>query len=236
MPPPDLDELKMIAHGRKVLFVIPCCKDKKFGGGLSMPAPQAQGLDGYLSGRHKVILFHGRRGASHSAGGGINSLGSTFGVPHPSAAEYLHAYDRYQGILYCVPGVLPLLKAPSEASITIMSALYGLLMPHDLIQYYDLEMRGPTIGIWRNGLPNIINECSKSIESNLIIGLFGRTTGYNTVFSGLGTIPGCDAYAVHTNGRGARHILQGLGHALVYLAAKHASSPLGYDYTIRKVR
>ena len=68
-------------------------------------------------------------------------IGPDVGIPGDQVtAQYLPAYQRYTGIVFERGRVQELYPTQSNIRLVIISALYGLLDGHDLIQKYDLKM------------------------------------------------------------------------------------------------
>ena len=227
----DINALKNLIKRKRVLYIIPCCAKKKKDG-VFMIAPEGQ-IPAGIAPNLRERLYETRLTIAQNQG--VNLNGSEFTPDAPQAASYLHAYDRYNGHLYKVPGVNALLQQ-NQPLITIMSALYGLLSPHDYIQNYDLEMTKVEHS-WIKLLPEIIDDFAARNKIDIIVGLFGRTTAYTCVFQALSARPigNCPAFSVHTKGGGTVRILRGLGHALLYLA-NDVPIPDSFQYTINQVR
>jgi hypothetical protein len=234
-----LDELKSRLAGKRVMYIIPCCSRKNSNGNIVVaPAGQVPGLIGPDLVANLYVAradAYAQLAVPHV----VNQYGSEFGANEPEKANYLHAYDRYNGHLYSVNNVHALLQNPSkDINIVIMSALYGLVTPSDLIQDYDLVM-SKTRKIWAKVLPSIIEEYANAMNIDIVVGLFGRTTAYNAVFNRLGRIQNHHrpVFSVHTirDGHNQNGISEGLGHVLLYLASG-VQPPEEFHYTVNQVR
>jgi hypothetical protein len=96
---------------------------------------------------------------------------------------YHRTADRYSGNLYRAAGGLPVAEeSASSQAVLILSALYGLLHPVDLIQDYNLQMSdSPAHRTWKQGLPRVLLhyiECNGVTEMFLLL---GRSTSYMKV-------------------------------------------------------
>lgn len=235
-----IESLRTQLLNKKVLYIIPCCSAKQHGGQTMVPAEGR--IPGSIAINLRQHLFLSRQNVyrllAPNALPHVRQDGQDFGVQEPMPADYLCAYARYTGNLYSVQGVTDLLQQ-GRISVAIISALYGLLHPHDYIQDYNLTMntRGIT-PIWRKLLPALIDDFAAHENIETIVGLLGKTTGYNRVFGALqNRREGCPTFGVNTvlDGHGQGWVSRGLGHALLYLATG-APIPEAFSYEIPRVR
>lgn len=230
-PFPHVDNIEDLRSGIGdcPLFIIPCCARKILGGNLTPPPPLFMMRD--------PTMIRCRLSAANVSGGSINPAALEFGCPHPAPVPYRPAWERYDGDLYrTVNRANPSLLQNSDF-IMIMSALYGLLKCHDRIQNYDLEMKRVR-RIWQPALPSLIVDEANILKATAIVGILSRDMhnhSYAGVFRGLQHIePRPLTYLVSTIGPGTAHIIQGLGHALLYLKGA-AALPIGFRYYIQSL-
>ncbi len=98
---------------------------------------------------------------------------------------YMWAINRYHGRIYTCHDDFKkrvTAKVKDDHKMLIMSGLYGLLHPFDLIQDYDIEMR-PVAKRWINTLSEIFPQYLKSCgDISAIIGFFGFAVPERRVF------------------------------------------------------
>lgn len=227
-------KLKKAIEGKRVLYIIPCCGRKR-AGGVNQIAPGGVVIPNLLPLSLSQQLYESRQRVRNQWCANVHH-GSDFGVANPVEADYLPAYERYDGDLYRVPGVREIL-AQCHTKVLIMSALYGLLSPQELIQWYNLRMGNPrAIGyLWAEALPPIIDACAASLKAEIIVGLFAKAetqASYSYVFGQLANNAGISAYMVHVEVPlrvfNATYVSRGLGLMLLHLV-QGAANEFNYD-------
>jgi|LSQX01.2.fsa_nt_gb hypothetical protein len=104
-----------------------------------------------------------------------------------TGGRYMPAVDRYTGTLYTADKNLAahIRKAyhdPNSPRMLIVSALYGLLHPLELIQDYNLQMSdSPAKSIWTRYLPGILKDYIERNAIKRVVMYFGGSTPYLTI-------------------------------------------------------
>lgn len=229
-----LEKLKEILDGKIILFVLPCC-DSKCPGGQTLTFP-SRGILDLLSNEDRQSILDGRKCVlKNETTQGVDAVGYEFGNGHSVAALYLPAYNRYKGILYNVDGVKPILEKPAPNQLCIISALYGVIMSEDQIQDYNLVMQGQVEQVWKDKIPIILDSLAAKTRVQVIVGLFGKTTGYAKCFAKLAARPkGLPVYHVYSTQTGRHPVLKALGNALVYLGGRSQEVPT--ECRVRAIR
>lgn len=160
------------------IYLIGCSKEKELGGSQSSSLENLSFND---------LLYSCRR-----------TLVSLYEETHEQLdwKKCMPAYERYTGrTLYSADVKAVISNNPNQ--VFIVSALFGLIRPSDLIPYYDLKMTDAIGGIfvnsfWRNQHEN----CSKCILNNVL----NTIKGDNDQFVNLLSIPYQNAFCGFKNG------------------------------------
>ncbi len=161
-------------------LVLIACSNRKQEGGVPDYAPSKQLIQGLSPGSFEKLLDL----RSQVVMGSEKSLpaGPDLGIPGSQAiAQYLPAFQRYTGIVYEVGWVQELYPSQSHIRLVIISALYGLLDGHDLIQKYDLRMddkiSGQNANTWwkQHSLGKIVEEYIKFYKPSRVYDLLPLT-------------------------------------------------------------
>lgn len=151
-----------------VMILIPC-SDKKTPGGTSV-YDASTSIYSMLPPELRERLLACRAELAALAG---LPLGPDFGNNQRPAIEYLPACERYRGKLYRAANItIDDIKRWPEKRVVIMSALYGMLLPEEMIRDYDLSMStGLVSGIrastwWRrHRLGEIVSQVAKHLNA-----------------------------------------------------------------------
>lgn len=124
------------------IYLIPCCKAKAPGGNQVSVLQNLSFNELLYSCRKKILTMY-------------NNAGN----PPLNWEECLPAVDRYNGTIY-TPAVKALINANPDKFL-IVSALFGIIKPKDLIPNYDLTMGATLMGntvasYWKNNYSDCI--------------------------------------------------------------------------------
>lgn len=179
--------------GHETLLLFPCCAGKKAGGN-NWQGDNA-GIADYLSPDAYMQLLNARKALLHecwntgrySTGkyekNRAVTIGPDFGGAEKSG-KYLPALQRYAGSLYKAgqswkDNVNAALTDGNSPRLLIVSALYGLLHPHELIQDYNLQMSdSPAKRTWSRYMPELLADYVRRNNVKRIVMYFGSSTAY----------------------------------------------------------
>lgn len=200
---PQIDIAHLVANRyisltqRKFVFVIACSKKKLDGGGLASQMSDLSFSNILNPCREELLRKY------------INA-----GNAPLDWKRCMPAYDRYRGIIYSAEVREKLINNPEN--VLIVSALFGLIKPHDLIPYYDLSMTKNLEGtrvnkFWRNEIENchkcILNEALLTIKNQRPDILFVHLlpVDYQDAFCGF--LKNSDSNRAHTHGNYIPYIM-----------------------------
>lgn len=179
--------------GLETLLLFPCCAEKQKGGN-KWQANNA-GMADYLTAVAYKQLLNARKALFHecwntdrySTGKYEKNksviIGPDFGGTDQSG-KFLPALQRYTGSLYKADQtwkdtVNAALSNGSSPHLLIVSALYGLLHPHELIQDYNLQMSdSPAKRTWSRYMPELLADYVRRNNVKRIVMYFGSSTAY----------------------------------------------------------
>ena len=179
-------------YGTDTLLLIPCCAEKQPGGGdwdsdfPSIADTLGEAHNILLSTRRELLL--NLKGLPPYTNGKYAKnidilLGPDFGGDNVTG-QYRPALERYVGSLYKAGGnwsgqVKSALLKPGAPGLLILSALYGLLHPLELIQDYNLQMSDkPARTNWNEQLPLLLKAFVENTKAKRIVMYFGSSTAY----------------------------------------------------------
>lgn len=179
--------------GSETLLLFPCCAEKKTGGNTwhSDNARIAEYLStdaykGLLKAR-KELLYECCNNDRYSTGKCEKNKAITIGPDFGGAdqtGKYLPALQRYAGSLYKADqnwrsAVTEALADENSPRLLIVSALYGLLHPQELIQDYNLQMSdSPAKRIWSRSMPGLLADYVYRHDIKRLVMYFGSSTAY----------------------------------------------------------
>ncbi len=177
------------------LMLFPCCARKKSGGSSwngstpSIAGEIANDTHKRLLTAQNELLTTVKTKTSFTSGEYAKNKdiasGPDFGGE--TVGRYMPAVDRYTGTLYTADKNLAahIRKAchdPNGPRLLIVSALYGLLHPLELIQDYNLQMSdSPAKSIWTRNLPGILKDYIERNAIKRVVMYFGGSTPYLTI-------------------------------------------------------
>lgn len=179
--------------GEETLLLIPCCAEKRTEdaagrvSGLSL----ADYLDwdvylNLLSAREELLAFCQKNIEYSSSNYAKNQrviLGPDFGGSEKTG-KYLQALQRYNGSFYkaeadWIDQVAQAIQSSISPRLLIISALYGVLHPFELIQDYNLQISDPPArNTWSNYLPEILGNYINNMKIKRVVLYFGKSTAY----------------------------------------------------------
>lgn len=210
----------MMDPGPQVILIA-CSARKRPGGQRVYQAPLWLGSRLTAESAAKLLEARGELAAFTNLPPGLD-VGFT---DQAGEVQYFPARERYSGKMYQTADFSNVWRQSQEKVLLIVSALYGLVQPEDLIRWYDLSMNGSgpdgsRLCTWwrRRGLGQLVAECVASYRPAVIHDLFSGV--YRQSLGRWGTpetqaaqveheFPGLGRGAVYARGRMLRQILEG---------------------------
>ena len=159
----DADQMPRLSIS-KTLFVLPCSGAKRKGGGR-VHGNGASVLDTLP---HRLAAELSTRRAGNAPEARVDD------------SALLPAGARYVGTLYQEAGDALGLLTRAEADILIISGGYGVVLPFEMIGWYDQEFRN---SMWPDGLvARCLGAYAHTISATTVVGLLSATTQYARVF------------------------------------------------------